>query len=86
MNIRQDKLGFRPFPTVYLDGALRGYHSVHRGLGKRVELLVVPPHEVWLEQEPAVAIVLELPYHSAPHKFASKVPQTSEAARKLLHL
>ena len=65
MNIRQDKLGFRPFPTVYLDGALRGYHSVHRGLGKRVELLVVPPHEVWLEQEPAVAIVLELPYQAA---------------------
>ena len=43
-----------------LHGALRGDHAVHRGLGEGVELLVLPPHEVWLQQVAAVAVIFEL--------------------------
>ena len=43
-----------------LHGALRGDHAVHRGLGEGVELLVLSPHEVWLQQVAAVAVIFEL--------------------------
>ena len=43
-----------------LHGALRGDHAVHRGLGEGVELLVLSPHEVWLQQGAAVAVIFEL--------------------------
>ena len=45
---------------THFDRALRRDDPVHGRLGERVELLVVPPHEVGLEEVAAVPVVLEL--------------------------
>ena len=47
-------------PGNDLDSALGGYHAVHWGLSERVKFLVLPPHEIRLEEVATVAIVLKL--------------------------
>ena len=47
------------FRASNLDVALGGDDAVDGGLGERVELPVVPPHEVRLQQVAAVAVVLK---------------------------
>ena len=44
----------------YLDSTLGGNDAVHWGLSERVKFLVLPPHEIRLEEVATVAIVLEL--------------------------
>ena len=44
----------------YLNSALCCDNSVHRSLGEGIKLLVLSPHEVWLEEVAAVTIVLKL--------------------------
>ena len=46
--------------TLYLYCTLGCNDPIHRGFRKWIELLVLSPHKVWLEEVTTVAVVLEL--------------------------
>ena len=44
----------------YLNRALCCDDTVYRSLGEGIELFILSPHEVWLEEVAAITIVLKL--------------------------